>query len=154
MAAPKTRWLFISLSLVGLVIIVGLYWLVFTAWSGEEAATPVRETPESILASQIDPEPARRAVSATGVLAQQIQRYRTQVGTYPQALSEIVGPASSAPPDADWRGPYLQNEDLAKDPWGRRYQYRSPGSHNVDAYDLWSMGPDGLSGTDDDIGNW
>jgi len=25
---------------------------------------------------------------------------------------------------------------------------------NPDSYDVWSMGPDGQSGTEDDIGNW
>jgi general secretion pathway protein G len=31
--------------------------------------------------------------------------------------------------------------------------YLYPGKHNPDAYDLWSLGPDGVE-SDDDIGNW
>ena len=46
----------------------------------------------------------------------------------------------------------LDEETL--DPWGHSYQYRNPGRHNPDKYDVFSMGPDGLPDTDDDIGNW
>ena len=36
----------------------------------------------------------------------------------------------------------------------REAHYASPGTHNPDSYDLWSVGPDGADGTADDIGNW
>ena len=52
------------------------------------------------------------------------------------------------------RGPYLENaRTLPKDPWGGDYRYLQPGEKNLD-YDLWSPGPDGLSLTADDVGNW
>ena len=31
---------------------------------------------------------------------------------------------------------------------------KSPGAHDVRTYDLWSNGPDGHDGTEDDIGSW
>jgi len=40
------------------------------------------------------------------------------------------------------------------DPWQNPYQYRIPGKHNPTDYDLFSWGPDGQEGTEDDIGNW
>jgi general secretion pathway protein G len=40
------------------------------------------------------------------------------------------------------------------DPWQRRYRYRCPGTHNKDSYDLYSLGPDGIEDTEDDITNW
>lgn len=43
---------------------------------------------------------------------------------------------------------------LPKDPWDHEFQYRSPAENSAFAYDLWSTGPDGVSGTRDDIGNW
>ncbi|RMH58536.1 MAG: type II secretion system protein GspG [Candidatus Hydrogenedentota bacterium] len=56
--------------------------------------------------------------------------------------------------DKDGHGPYLEKTTaVPTDPWGNPYHYLQPGEHNYD-YDLWSSGPDGLSGTDDDIGNW
>ena len=42
----------------------------------------------------------------------------------------------------------------AKDPWGNDYIYEFPGKHNSSSFDLLSMGPDGRSGTEDDITNW
>jgi general secretion pathway protein G len=79
--------------------------------------------------------------------------YRIQVGDYPstaeglQAL--LVAPADKVD---RWHGPYV--ESLPNDPWGHPYKYLYPGNHNKDGYDLWSVGPDGVDGTADDIGNW
>jgi len=81
--------------------------------------------------------------------------YRLQMGGYPstdeglQAL--ITAPAGKAD---RWRGPYVEGSKLPLDPWNEPYQYRCPGVHNKDGYDLWSKGPDKTDGTDDDIGNW
>jgi general secretion pathway protein G len=41
---------------------------------------------------------------------------------------------------------------LPEDPWGNPYQLISPGE--VGVIDIFSNGPDGEAGTDDDIGNW
>lgn len=41
---------------------------------------------------------------------------------------------------------------LPLDPWGNEYVLLNPGE--IGAYDLYSLGPDGLEGTDDDIGTW
>ena len=41
------------------------------------------------------------------------------------------------------------------DPWQVPYNYQFPGSRNqVGGPDIWSNGPDRVSGTNDDIGNW
>lgn len=40
------------------------------------------------------------------------------------------------------------------DPWGEPYEYRYPGTHNTDSYDLFSKGRDKQADTADDIGNW
>jgi len=40
------------------------------------------------------------------------------------------------------------------DPWDRLYQCAWPGQNNPTKYDVWSRGPDGDDGTNDDIGNW
>ncbi len=41
---------------------------------------------------------------------------------------------------------------LSKDPWGNDYILLNPGQ--VDRVDIYSLGPDGQDGTDDDIGTW
>ena len=52
-----------------------------------------------------------------------------------------------------WAGPYL--EDVPLDPWQNAYDFVNPGQQNsVGKPDIWSYGPDGQSGTEDDIGNW
>lgn len=84
-----------------------------------------------------------------------LMAYRTHVGNYPsteeglQAL--IKAPAGKS---GRWQGPYIKDSDGLLDPWGNPYQYRYPGVKNKNGYDIWSMGPKGQSGDDDDIGNW
>ncbi|MBE1300458.1 MAG: type II secretion system protein GspG [Alteromonadaceae bacterium] len=41
---------------------------------------------------------------------------------------------------------------LPADPWGAEYQLISPGE--LGTIDIFSNGPDGQPGTDDDVGNW
>jgi len=53
----------------------------------------------------------------------------------------------------EWKGPYLKR-GLPKDPWRNPYVYRYPGRHNTSGYDLYSFGPDGQEGGEDDIDNW
>ena len=52
----------------------------------------------------------------------------------------------------NWNGPYLK-KGVGADPWGNGYMYVYPGLHGTD-YDLYSYGPDGKEGGDDDITNW
>ena len=46
--------------------------------------------------------------------------------------------------------PYLNR--LPVDPWGRPYQYLNPGKRGE--IEVFSSGPDGQAGTEDDIGSW
>jgi general secretion pathway protein G len=81
--------------------------------------------------------------------------YRLNLGSYPttdEGLQALIT-APSAKADR-WRGPYIEGNKIPLDPWSQPYQYRCPGVHNKDGYDLWSMGPDQKDQTDDDIGNW
>jgi len=85
-----------------------------------------------------------------------LQAYYLDLNSYPttqQGLEALRTPPGDLPNPAKWNGPYLDSE-VPLDPWGRPYQYECPGRYNPDTYDLWSLGPDGQSGTDDDIGNW
>jgi general secretion pathway protein G len=52
-----------------------------------------------------------------------------------------------------WKqGGYIDH--IPNDPWGNAYQYRQPGQHNPEGFDVFSTGPDGRDGGGDDIGNW
>jgi general secretion pathway protein G len=79
--------------------------------------------------------------------------YKMDFNKYPPNLKTLMEKPSDKAQADKWRGPYLKS-NLKKDPWGNEYQYLAEGKKNTNGYDLWSNGPDGQSGTDDDIGNW
>ena len=81
-----------------------------------------------------------------------LDAYEVDNGYYPKSRNSL-GDLIQQPSDAkNWRGPYL--DKVPVDPWGNAYVYEYPGKHNPSSYDLYSVGPDGKPGTDDDIGNW
>lgn len=98
----------------------------------------------------------KAAESQIGLFKTPIQMYQMAIGSYPttaQGLESLRTAPSDLPNASKWDGPYLDSP-IPTDPWGQPYQYAAPGQHNTDGYDVWSSGPDSVSGTDDDIGNW
>jgi general secretion pathway protein G len=80
--------------------------------------------------------------------------YQLDNGSLPtseQGIKALWSKPTVEPIPPRWR---KQLDEETLDPWGHPYQYRNPGKHNPDSYDLFSMGEDGLPDTDDDIGNW
>ena len=73
--------------------------------------------------------------------------FRFDVGRYPSSGEGLEALARDSGIE-NWSGPYLQKTTIPKDPWGRDYEYRSPGQHGD--YDLWSHGADGTSGGEED----
>ncbi|MBX3418057.1 MAG: type II secretion system major pseudopilin GspG [Pirellulaceae bacterium] len=54
-----------------------------------------------------------------------------------------------------WDGPYFDGEETPSDPWGNEFRYEYPPTKNKrDFPDIWSLGPDGVENTEDDIGNF
>lgn len=93
------------------------------------------------------------------LFAAALENYRLDVGQYPtteQGLAALWGKPTLPPIPSVWNGAYLMKEP-PKDPWGKEYGYRSPGEHNRDGYDLFSLGSDGQPGGDGeakDVVNW
>ena len=84
-----------------------------------------------------------------------LMSYDMDMGEYPSTAEGLQALVTAPAGKADgWRGPYLINAKMLLDPWEHPYQYRFPGIHNKNGFDIWSKGPDGQSGTADDIGNW
>ena len=84
-------------------------------------------------------------------------RYRIDMGDYPSTEEGIKSLITAPEGKADkWRGPYMEAKGgrLPLDPWNQEYQYRYPGTHNPESYDLFSIGRDKQPDTADDIGNW
>lgn len=78
--------------------------------------------------------------------------FRLHTNKYPSSLEELWDEPSDSTLKDKWSGPYA--EELREDVWGNSFQYTAEGKKNTGKYDFWSSGPDGQSGTDDDIGNW
>ncbi|MBI2870633.1 MAG: type II secretion system major pseudopilin GspG [Candidatus Omnitrophica bacterium] len=112
------------------------------------------------LAAMVGPRLVGRAEDARVAAAQAdiksnlstvLDLYEMDNGSYPESLVHLwQNPGSDRA--SKWRGPYLKKKS-PRDPWGNEYQYRSPGEHNTEDYDLYSMGPDGEV-SEDDITNW
>ncbi len=87
------------------------------------------------------------------MLGQALDSYRLDVGKYP-STSEGLNALVTNPGAQGWDGPYLKKA-LPNDPWGKPYQYQSPGSHGD--YDLLSYGGDGAAGGEGenkDVNSW
>lgn len=85
-----------------------------------------------------------------------IDLYVTDCRSYPttdQGLAALVRKPDDLPSAASW-GPDPYLESIPKDPWGHEYQYVYPSEHGASGPDIWSYGPDGEDGSDDDIVSW
>lgn len=87
-----------------------------------------------------------------GAMNSAFDLYRMHTNRYPSSLEDLWTEPSDSTLTDKWSGPYA--EELQDDIWGNPFQYLAEGKKNTDKYDFWSNGPDGQSGTDDDIGNW
>ncbi len=97
----------------------------------------------------------QRAEADVETLKTNLVRYQTMALTFPtteQGLDALVNRPSTEPIPRKW----TQKTEASSliDPWGNQYQYANPGRKNVTGYDIWTVGPDGQSGTEDDLGNW
>ncbi len=83
------------------------------------------------------------AKSQVTLLKSPIDLYFSNTGQYPPTLEALY---------QGLQDPYCDPVPL--DPWGGQYKITAPGTHNPSTYDVWSSGPDGQDGSEDDIGNW
>lgn len=90
------------------------------------------------------PLQARQSMRA---LAVALGRYKFHVGEYPSASEGLNALAAKAWRKPGWDGPYVNH--IVDDPWGNAYVYepRPEGGHPI----LYSKGPDGRAGDDDDV---
>ena len=82
-----------------------------------------------------------------------LDAFEVDTGRYPtteEGLSALVEEPNDV---TNWHGAYIKR-GVPSDPWGKPYLYQQPGDHNTTDYDLYSYGPNGQEGGDDDIDNW
>lgn len=97
---------------------------------------------------------AEAALGSAATIPSQIRLYKFNIGSYPEELEGLIKKPDDDEIAEKWTGPYLEGAQGLKDPWGNDYQYDAEGKHNEGSFDLWSNGPDGEEGTEDDITNW
>jgi general secretion pathway protein G len=100
-------------------------------------------------------EQAKEAAAKADIAAMELalDMFEVDNGRYPATEEGI--PALVTPPpavSATWKGPYLK-KGVPADPWGNPYQYKYPGQHNAQGYDLYSLGPENREGVNN-IDNW
>ena len=82
-----------------------------------------------------------------------LDAFEVDMGFYPKGRNGLNDLVQTPRDSQNWKGPYLKNE-IPRDPWGNEYVYECPGRQNTSSYDLTSAGPDGRTGTEDDITNF
>jgi general secretion pathway protein G len=84
-------------------------------------------------------------------ISSQLKLYQAMTGSYPSTAQGLKALVTRPEGVRQWRQ-LLDRVPL--DPWQNEYGYASPGRHNSEAFDLYSMGADRKPDTADDIGNW
>ena len=103
---------------------------------------------------RIDDAQAARIKQDLRNIESALKLYRLDNFDYPtseQGLEALV----TRPADPNIRNWKKNLDRLPKDPWGKPYQYLSPGnSGEIDIYTLGRDGRPGGDGVDTDVGNW
>ncbi len=96
----------------------------------------------------------QKAISDVTALETSLSLYKMDNYDYPtteQGLEALVDQTDIEPePRRFPEDGYIKR--LPKDPWGNEYVLLNPGEQSK--MDVFSVGPDGEAGTEDDIGNW
>ena len=107
---------------------------------------------------QTDSAKFNNAESTVQALSTQLLLYEKdnkRLPTTEQGLMALVEKPSTSPVPPRWTKLY-KKEGLT-DPWDNTYRYayfpKKDGRSGV-KFDIWSIGPDGVDGNEDDIGNW
>ncbi|MDO6508832.1 type II secretion system major pseudopilin GspG [Colwellia sp. 4_MG-2023] len=107
----------------------------------------------NLMGSQ-DTAKLQKAVQDVTALENSLSMYKLDNYDYPsteQGLEALTQQTDIEPiPRRFPDGGYVKR--LPKDPWGNEYFLLNPGEHGK--MDVFTAGPDGEVGTEDDIGNW
>lgn len=99
------------------------------------------------ITGQQDKADRNAARAQAGIFDRAIDLYRFDVKQFPDELDDLIKKPSDSSLANRWAGPYLDVKKVPLDPWDNDYRYEVDG----DSYRIWSTGPDGQDGSDDDI---
>lgn len=93
---------------------------------------------------------ARETAAKTDIsrIATAIAAFEIDTGRFPTSEEGLNALISQPAGVTNWHQAFSK---MPIDPWGNPYQYRYPGQDNPNGFDVYSFGPDGREGTDDDI---
>jgi general secretion pathway protein G len=102
----------------------------------------------SIVVMSMTGQTEKARITATRITIDSIKsavdRYEMELGKYPENLAELVKEG-----DEKWPGPFLDQEEVPRDHWGREFKYEIIGKR----VRITSAGPDQQMGTADDLLN-
>lgn len=107
----------------------------------------------NLIKGNVDVAKETRVESDVKNILTQIKVYEArnlQPPTTEQGLKALVERPSVEPVPERWT---QLLEEVPKDPWNKEFQYVCPAKRSKGAYDVFSLGKDGVE-SDDDIGNW
>ncbi len=108
------------------------------------------------IAAQLDKARLSNTKAQILRIEQALEFYQLDNARFPtadQGLQALVTRPSTPPEPRSYNPAGYIKEDALKDPWDQPFQYRIPGEHNPQTFDIWSIGPDGVEGGDD-VTNW
>lgn len=117
--------------------------------NGKTEEEAVRESDGVLVDFSVKPNGARSRTDVyLQILRSACNAYRLQDGRYPNSLNDLFRkPAGLS--KVQWGGPYLE-KPVGLDAWGNDYGY-APDEGAVNP-GIYSIGPDGIAGTADDVG--
>lgn len=130
---PKQRRMLLKLSLLAVINVAS--WMIIVPGSQELFGSELR-CPSS-------------AHSRLFNLRAAVIQYKTLHRTLPtteQGLTVLTSPSAQARNPI----PLIATSEFL-DPWGRPYQYRTRETPKGASFEIWSLGGDGLDGTEDDV---
>lgn len=93
--------------------------------------------------SQIGKSEVQTAKAQIDSIGKALDQYRLDTGRYPSTEQGLAALFARPANEPKWSGPYMKKA-VPPDPWGKPYQYKSPGEHGE--YDVISFGKDAQPG--------
>jgi general secretion pathway protein G len=89
--------------------------------------------------------------------ADAVNLYRMDVGTVPDTsagLQALITKPDNEKEADKWNGPYLKDGKIPLDPWNNELKYEKLDGETGPGFKIFSYGPDGREGSDDDISSY
>ncbi|GAB3265919.1 type II secretion system protein GspG [Chitinimonas naiadis] len=128
----KKQYGFTLLELLVVLLIIGL----LSAFVGPKYFSQIGRSEQKVAKAQIE------------AFDKALDQYRIDVGAYPTTAQGLAALYAAPNGEGKWHGPYLKKA-VPADPWGKAYEYKSPGDNKRD-FDIISYGKDGKTGGADD----